>query len=123
MPVDIGLEHFVVLSAVLFGCGVACIVTKRHAVAVLMGVEFILNAANINLIAFHHFRWSGAAVAEAATAGGLPIPVSGGLDGPMFVVFVIVIAAAEAAVALSIFLCFYNNFASVDIEQGRDLRG
>jgi len=122
--VEIGLVHFVVLSAILFGCGVACILTKKHAVAVLIGVEFILNAANINLIAFHHFRWSEQALMKASIAdSAIPLSVTGGLDGPMFIVFVIVIAAAEAAVALSIFLCFYNNFASVDIEQARDLRG
>ena len=68
-----------------------------------MGVELILNAANVNLVAFNRFR-------TAAAAAGLL------LDGQVFAIFVIVLAAAEAAVALAIFLNFYNNFATIDVE-------
>lgn len=110
----IGLNHFLILSAILFGCGFATILTKRNAIAILMGIELILNAANINLVAFNHFSWSGQSVAT----GGTP-----GVDGMMFAVFIIVLAAAEAAIALAIFLNFYNNFATIDIERGHLLKG
>ncbi|MFG0331040.1 MAG: NADH-quinone oxidoreductase subunit NuoK [Phycisphaerales bacterium] len=110
----IGLGHFLGLSAILFGCGVATLLTKRNAIALLMGIELILNAANINLVAFNRFSWSGVpAGVDAAPA----------VDGMLFVVFIIVLAAAEAAIALAIFLNFYNNFASIDIERGRLLKG
>jgi len=111
----IGLGHFLVLSSILFGCGIAAILTKRNAIAILMGVELILNAANINLVAFNRYSWSGEAAARAG--------VEPGVDGMMFAVFVIVLAAAEAAIALAIFLNFYNNFDTIDIERGRLLRG
>lgn len=111
---SIGLGHFLVLSAILFGCGIASILTKRNAIGILIGVELILNAANLNLVAFNRFSWGGASIAE----GGVPA-----VDGMMFALFVIVLAAAEAAIALAIFLNFYNNFATIDIERGRLLKG
>ncbi len=101
----IGLTHFLVLAAIVFACGLLTVLTKRHAIGILMGVELMLNAANINLVAFNHY--------------------SGGerLDGQVFALFVIVIAAAEAAVALAIFLNFYNNFGSVDVDRANELHG
>ncbi len=101
----IGLTHFLILAAILFVCGLLTVLTKRHAIGILMGVELMLNAANINLVAFNHY-----------SAGDR-------LDGQVFALFVIVIAAAEAAVALAIFLNFYNNFGSVDVERANELRG
>lgn len=93
------------LSAFVFACGIFCLATKRNAVGILMGVELVLNAANINFVAAARF-----------------VP-SFRLEGQVFAVLVIVLAAAEAAVALAIFLNFYNNFASVDVDQATDLKG
>lgn len=93
-----------VVSSVLFVCGLACMATKRNAIAVLMGVELVLNAANLNLVA----------LSQRADVG---------LDGQAVALFVIVIAAAEAAVALAIALAFYNAHRSVDVDEGTQLRG
>ena len=78
-----------------------------------MGVELVLNAANINLVALNRFAHGGAPAAAGPPA----------LDGQIFAVFVIVLAAAEAAVALAIFLNFYNNFATIDVERAKELKG
>jgi NADH:ubiquinone oxidoreductase subunit K len=94
----VGLQHYLLLAAFMFVCGL------------LMGVELILNAANVNLVAFNRFSHGGG-------AGGLK------LDGQVFAIFVIVLAAAEAAVALAIFLNFYNNFSTIDVERAQNLRG
>jgi len=101
----IGLTHFLVLAALLFSAGLVTVLTRRHTIGVLMGIELMLNAANINLVAFNRY-----------SAGD-------GLDGQVFALFVIVIAAAEAAVALAIFLNFYNRTGSIDIDRGNELRG
>lgn len=102
---DIGLTPFLVLSAFLFACGVCCLAVRRNAVGVLMGVELILNAANLNFVAFARY-------------------VPGfRLEGQVFAVLVIVLAAAEAAVALAIFLNFYNNHATVDVDDADELKG
>ena len=106
----VGLQHYLMLGAVLFVCGLLTILLKRNAIGILMGVELILNAANVNLVAFNHFSWRG------TTA----LPQFG---GQIFAIFVIVLAAAEAAVALAIFLNFYNNFSTIDVERARNLRG
>jgi NADH:ubiquinone oxidoreductase subunit K len=106
----IGLHHYLVLAAVLFVCGLLAILVKRNAIGILMGVELILNAANINLVAFNRYAHGG---------GGGTLR----LDGQVFAIFVIVLAAAEAAVALAIFLNFYNNFSSIDVERAQNLRG
>ena len=108
---EIGLTHFLILAAFLFVCGIASIMLKRNAIGILMGVELILNAANLNLVAFNRY-------AHAYDAAGRPR-----LDGQVFAIFVIVLAAAEAAVALAIFLNYYNNFATIDVERGRELKG
>jgi NADH-quinone oxidoreductase subunit K len=107
---QIGLYHFLFVAAGLFAAGLLTILIKRNALGILMGVELVLNSANVNLAAFGRF---------GATAGG----TGGAADGQVFALFVIVIAAAEAAVAMAIFLNFYNNFSSIDVEQGRSLKG
>jgi NADH-quinone oxidoreductase subunit K len=89
-----GLEAYVAVSAALFALGIVTIVVRRNVLYVLMGIEMILNAANINFVAFNRF-------------GG------DGLDGQMFAVFVIILAAAEAAVALAIVLNVFHLFGSV----------
>src|SRR5438105_5549587 len=99
----IGLQHYLVLAAFLFVCGLLSMMVKRNAIGILMGVELVLNAANVNLVAFNKFAY--------ATAAGKPL-----LSGQIFAIFVIVLAAAEAAVALAIFLNYYNNFSTIDVE-------
>src|SRR5436189_6456774 len=101
---NIGLQHYLVLAAVLFCSGLLPILVKRNAIGILMGVELILNAANVNLVAFNR-------VAHGGGPGDLK------LDGQVFAIFVIVLAAAEAAVALAIFLNFYNNYSTIDVER------
>src|SRR3954468_20591318 len=107
----IGLQHYLVLGAILFVCGLLTIMLKRNAIGILMGVELVLNAANVNLVAFNHFSY-------AAEPNGKPL-----LHGQVFAIFVIVLAAAEAAVALAIFLNYYNNFSTIDVERARNLKG
>src|SRR5438034_10807690 len=106
----IGLPHFLILAAILFVCGVLTILLKRNAIGILMGVELILNAANVNLVAFNRFAYAGTAQQPL-------------LSGQIFALFVIVLAAAEAAVALAIFLNFYNNFSTIDVERAQNLKG
>ena len=102
---ELGLTPFLILAAFLFACGVVCISTKRNAIGVLMGVELVLNAANLNLVAFARYN------------------PAFRLEGQIFALMVIVLAAAEAAVALAIFLNFYNNHATVDVDKADELRG
>lgn len=102
---ELTLTHFLILSAFLFACGTLCIVTKRNAIGILMGVELILNAANVNFVAF----------ARYSTAFQL--------EGQIFALMVIVLAAGEAAVALAIILNFYNNHSTVDVDKAEDLKG
>jgi len=99
-----GLDKLLVISAALFCCGLYTILTRRNAVAVLMGVELILNAANINFVAFSHY-------------------VSRVIGGQIFAVFVIVLAAAEAAVALAIFLRMYATTGTVEVDAADHLKG
>src|SRR3954464_4829160 len=110
MHTAITLNHFLTLAAFLFVCGLLTILVKRNAIGILMGVELILNAANVNLVAFNRFSPAG------TTASPL-------LDGQIFAIFIIVLAAAEAAVALAIFLNFYNNFNTIDVERAQNLKG
>ena len=102
---QIGLTPFLILGAFLFACGVVCIATKRNAIGVLMGVELVLNAANVNFIAFARFN------------------TTFKLEGQVFALMVVVLAAAEAAVALAIILNFYNNHATVDVDKADELKG
>ncbi|QNF34640.1 NADH-quinone oxidoreductase subunit NuoK [Adhaeribacter swui] len=95
---SVPLEHLLLLSAVLFSIGVLAIVIKKHAVAVLMGIELIFNAANLNLIAFSQHD-----------------PHL--LQGQVFALFVIVIAAAEAAIALAIVIKVYQYFNTVNVNE------
>lgn len=101
---EVGLTPFLILGAFLFACGLTCVAVKRNAVGILMGVELILNAANVNLVAFARFN------------PGFR------LDGQVFALMVVVLAAAEAAVALAIVLNFYNNHATVDVDEAKQLK-
>jgi NADH-quinone oxidoreductase subunit K len=102
--VHIGLPHFLVLSAVLFGLGLVTVATRRNAVAILMGVELILNAAALNFVAFSHY-------------------VAGSIGGVAFALFIIVLAAAEAAIALAIVLAIFRHFHSIDAHDVSTLEG
>ena len=100
----IGLTHYLVVSAALFSLGVLGVLTRRNAVNVLMGLELILNSANVNLVAFSRFG-------------------QGNLQGQMFAIFVIVIAAAEVAVALAIVLTLYRLKRTPNLDDADALRG
>jgi NADH:ubiquinone oxidoreductase subunit K len=101
----------------MLSAGILTITLKRNAIGILMGVELILNAANVNLVAFNRY---GAAVVPGKGGGSVETHV---FDGQIFTLFVIVLAAAEAAVALAIFLNFYNNTQSIDVEKAAELKG
>ncbi len=95
---EVGLSHYLIVSAILFSLGLYGVITRRNAILVLMGVELILNSANINFIAF-------------AKYGGMR------LEGQAAAVFVIILAAAEAAVALAIVLNIYHRFKTVNVDE------
>lgn len=100
---NVQLAHFLIVSAILFSLGVYGIVTRKNAILVLMGVELVLNAANINLVAFS--RYTGM-----------------NLDGQVAAVFVIILAAAEAAIALAIVLNIYHRFQTVNVDEVSNLK-
>ncbi|MBI1885586.1 MAG: NADH-quinone oxidoreductase subunit NuoK [Chloroflexi bacterium] len=97
---SVGLEHFLVLGAVLFAIGIYLALTKRNAVAVLMGIELMFNAVNVTFVAFSRF-------VESASP----------LTGHVFVVFIITVAAAEAAVALALAVLVYRNRETINIDE------
>jgi NADH-quinone oxidoreductase subunit K len=107
----VGVVHYLIVGAVLFTAGIACMTLKRNALGILMGIELVLNGANINFVAF---------ASPYLRAEGAPTL---GLDGQVVALFVILLAAAEAAVALAITLNFYNNHATVDVDRADDLKG
>lgn len=100
---EVGLQHYLILSAIIFGFGLYALISRRNAILVLMGIELILNAANINLIAFS--RYSGL-----------------GVDGHVISVFVIILAVAEAAIALGIILALYNNYLTVNLDEANTMK-
>ncbi|MBI5490774.1 MAG: NADH-quinone oxidoreductase subunit NuoK [Deltaproteobacteria bacterium] len=99
----IGVPHYVIVSGVLLACGLFTVVTRRNAVAILMGIELILNAAILNLVAFSRL-------------------VTGAIGGQVFALFGIVLAAAEAVVALAIVLQLYRAFRSVDTTETTEMK-
>ena len=99
----IGVTHYVALSFVLFTIGVTGVLVRRNLLTVLMSIELILNAANLNLIAFsRHF---------------------GNLDGQLFAVFVITLAAGEAAIGLAIIISMYRLKGSVNLDDAAEMKG
>jgi len=100
---QITLTHFLIVSAILFSLGVYGVITRKNAIMVLMGIELILNAANINFVAFARYA-------------GMQ------MDGQAIAVFVIVLAAAEAAVALAIVLNIYARFKTVNVDEVNTLK-
>lgn len=101
---EIGLNHFLVVSLILFLLGIYCVLTRRNAIGILMGIELVLNAANINYLAFSRYA-------------------AGNYDGQIFAIFVIMLAAAEATIGLAIVLGIYQQFQSIDVEATETLRG
>ena len=99
----IPLEHYILLSVFLFAMGIVIMVVKKNAIMVLMGIELILNAANLNLVAF----------SQNDTA----------LQGQFFSLFVIIVATAEAAIALAIVLKLVKGGASTSLDESTKLKG
>lgn len=100
----VGLTHFLVVSALLFTLGIYTILSRRNAIGVLMGVELVLNAGALNFAAFARY-------------------VEGGLSGTVFSIFIIVLAAAEAAVAMAIVLAIYQNLRNIQVDKLDTLQG
>jgi NADH-quinone oxidoreductase subunit K len=98
------LNHYLVLGLVLFLLGSFCILTRRNAIGILLGIELMLNAANVNYVAFASF--DGARY-----------------DGQVFAIFVIMLAAAEAVIGLAIVLAIYNNLRTIDVGATETLSG
>jgi NADH-quinone oxidoreductase subunit K len=88
----------------MFCCGLFVMTVKRNAVGILIGAELVLNAAGVNLVAFGRYR-------------------AGNIDGQIMTLFVIVLAAAEAAIAIAIFVNYYRTLATIDVDKGDQLRG
>ncbi|NOZ09236.1 MAG: NADH-quinone oxidoreductase subunit NuoK [FCB group bacterium] len=99
------LHSYLIISSILFSLGLFGVMTRRNGVAVLMGIELILNAANLNFVAFNRF-------------GGMAE-----LDGQVFGIFIIVLAAAEAAVALAIIINLFKNHETVNIDSADQMKG
>jgi NADH-quinone oxidoreductase subunit K len=97
------LQTVLLVGAVMFVCGVVTMATKRNAVGILIGAELVLNASNLNFVAFAYYT-------------------SFGIDGQAFALFGIVLPAAEAAIALAIILNFYNNHMTVDVDKADELK-
>ena len=102
------LSDFVIVSAMLFGIGIYGLVTKRNALRLLFAVELMINAANLNFIAFNQY---------------LPYGVAANAAGQTFVLFSIAIAAAEAAVILAIVVVAYRLHQDVDVSELKSMEG
>ena len=99
----LGLEHFLVVSIVLFVLGLYTCLTRTNAIGILMGIELILNAAGLNFVAFAHYSGHN-------------------LHGHVMTLFIIVLAAAEAVVALGILLGIYRRFGSIETGDAKTLK-
>ena len=100
---DVGLKHYLVVASILFVLGIYIVLTRRNAISILLGVELILNSAGLNYVAFSHFS-------------------TGNVDGHIYTVFIIMLAASEAAIGLAIVLSIYQLFATIDVEATETLR-
>jgi NADH:ubiquinone oxidoreductase subunit K len=94
---EITLEHYLILAAFIFCAGLLIVLIKKNAVFVLLGIELILNAANLNLVAFSKFDQA--------------------ISGQVFAVFSVVLAAAEAAIALAILLNIYKQYQTTNLDK------
>lgn len=105
----VGLHHYLIVSAILFVCGIFAVMTRRNAVWILIGIELILNAASLNFAAFSRFI--------------TPAPGTQPETGMIGSILIIVLAAAEAAVALAILLSIYRNFRTIETADLKELKG
>lgn len=101
---EIGLTHILIVSTLLFFIGVYGFLTRRNMITMLMAIELILNSVNLNFVAFNKYVYGGK------------------LDGIFFTIFIITIAAAEAAVAIAIIINIYRNYKSIDVEETDSLK-
>ena len=99
----VGVIHYLIVGAVLFTAGLACMTLKRNALGILMGIELVLNGANINFVAFSHYL--------------------GDIHGQIFVFFILTVAAAESAIGLAILVLLFRNRASVQADELNALKG
>ena len=102
---QVSLSHYVLVSALCFSIGLMIIITRRNAIAVLMGIELMLNSAGLNFVAFSKFTRADS------------------VEGQVVTLFVIVIAAAEAAVAIALVLNIYKNLNTVEVTEAHSLKG
>jgi len=100
----IQLQDFLIISSILFVLGIIAILSRKNAIGILMGVELVLNSANLNLVAFSKY-------------------ITNSLSGQVFVIFVILLAAIEAIVALAIILAIYRHFESIELDKIDILKG
>jgi NADH:ubiquinone oxidoreductase subunit K len=100
------LLHYLMVSAALFSVGLGAVLVRRNAIMVLIGIELMLNAANLNFIVFWRYRASPDVLA-----------------GIMFVLFAIAVAAAEAAVGLALIIAVYRHFRTTHLDRVQDLKG
>lgn len=105
LVIHVGLPHFLLLSAVIFAIGLFGLFTKKGIIAVLMCVELMLNAVNINLVAFNHF-----------------LPVSD-LSGQLMAVFAIAVAAAEVAIGLALTFRIYHDRKTINVDELNRMKG
>jgi NADH-quinone oxidoreductase subunit K len=115
----IPLSWYLTLAALLFCVGVFGVLARRNAVAILMGIELMLNAVNLNLVTFWRYRSPGI---EASVNGQAGLYVAG-IDGQAFAVFLIALAAAEAAVGLAMIIAIFRSRRTVELEALDTLRG
>src|SRR5437763_10959199 len=101
---DVPLSHILFVSTALFFIGMYGLFTRRNMITMLMSIELILNSVNINFVAFNKYLYPGQ------------------LDGVFFTVFIIAIAAAEAAVAIAIILNLYRSHRSIDVDDAAELK-
>jgi len=104
MTIEPGLYQLLFISTALFFIGIYGFLTRRNLITMLMSIELILNSVNINFIAFNKYLWTNR------------------LDGVMFTVFVVAIAAAEAAVAIAIIINLYRSHQSIDVQKAEELK-
>jgi len=103
LVLEVGLVHYLVVGAILFCLGFLTLMVRRNAVGILLGVELILNAAGVNFVAFSHY-------------------VTDGVGGQVFTVFIIILAASEAAIGLAVVLQVYRHFHTIDTRKVSELR-
>ena len=99
----VGLSHYLVLGALLFSMGLLCVLLRKNVIVMLMGIELMLNAVNLTMIAFSRY--------------------SGNFEGQILVFFVMTVAAAEAGVGLALAVAVFKKFKEVNIKNFEQLRG